>query len=237
MSHLRTIAVLLAIVLVAAALVASLEQVWAQPGPAVGESAFAVYLPLIIGSGGSNPLPSPTASPTEATSSTPTQTPSPTSTATQTATPTPTSTQSATATSTATPTETREQLPPDPGTVAPPLDQTGGTSLLDATAFLYTGANPIQTGVVSGTIAAAANGGAARQGADPGWRRLARRAHHACSAIPSSARRSAAPTACSTWRSTAAASSRCATRRRASLPSSARWTRRGATMRGCPKWS
>jgi RHS repeat-associated protein len=36
--------------------------------------------------------------------------------------------------------------------VAPPLDQTTTTSLLDATAFLYTGDNPIQTGVVSGTI-------------------------------------------------------------------------------------
>ncbi len=38
-------------------------------------------------------------------------------------------------------------LPPDPATVAPPLDQTAVTDLADATAFLYTGPNPIQTGV------------------------------------------------------------------------------------------
>jgi len=42
--------------------------------------------------------------------------------------------------------------PPDPETVAPPLNPTTGTSLLDATAFLYTGNNPIQTGVLSGTM-------------------------------------------------------------------------------------
>jgi len=43
-------------------------------------------------------------------------------------------------------------LPPDPATVAPPLDQTVVTTMADATAFLYTGANPIQTGVALGTI-------------------------------------------------------------------------------------
>lgn len=42
--------------------------------------------------------------------------------------------------------------PPDPAAVAPPLNPTSGTSLQDASAFLYTGDNPIQTGVVSGTI-------------------------------------------------------------------------------------
>jgi len=47
---------------------------------------------------------------------------------------------------------TDNSLPPDPITVAPPLDPTVSTSLLDATAFLYSGANPIQTGVVPGTI-------------------------------------------------------------------------------------
>ena len=45
-------------------------------------------------------------------------------------------------------------LPPDPLTVAPPITQTVPTSLFDATAFLYTGANPIQTGVAPGTIQA-----------------------------------------------------------------------------------
>ncbi len=44
------------------------------------------------------------------------------------------------------------QLPPDPATVAPPLDRTVATDVFAATAFLYTGASPIQTGVAPGTI-------------------------------------------------------------------------------------
>jgi RHS repeat-associated protein len=43
-------------------------------------------------------------------------------------------------------------IPPDPVTVAPPLDPTVVTSLSDATSFLYSGSNPIQTGVAPGTI-------------------------------------------------------------------------------------
>jgi RHS repeat-associated protein len=43
-------------------------------------------------------------------------------------------------------------LPPDPGSVAPPLDRTVSTDLASATAFLYSGSNPIQTGVAPGTI-------------------------------------------------------------------------------------
>ncbi|MFN0085967.1 MAG: PKD domain-containing protein [Blastocatellia bacterium] len=42
--------------------------------------------------------------------------------------------------------------PPDPMTVAPPVDMTVSTTIGAATAFLYTGANPIQTGVAPGTI-------------------------------------------------------------------------------------
>ncbi|MCC6965793.1 MAG: Ig-like domain-containing protein, partial [Nitrospira sp.] len=45
-------------------------------------------------------------------------------------------------------------LPPDPSAVAPPINPTTATSLADSTAFLYTGANPIQTGVTAGTIQA-----------------------------------------------------------------------------------
>ncbi len=45
-------------------------------------------------------------------------------------------------------------LPPDPATVAPPVDRSVATDLATATAFLYTGNNPIQTGVVPGTIEA-----------------------------------------------------------------------------------
>lgn len=43
-------------------------------------------------------------------------------------------------------------LPPDPSLIAPPLNPTQITPLIDATAFLYTGGNPIQTGVQPGTI-------------------------------------------------------------------------------------
>ncbi len=50
------------------------------------------------------------------------------------------------------PTAIDGQLPPDPSTVAPQLDETLVTDFLDANSFLFTGNNPIQTGVVSGTI-------------------------------------------------------------------------------------
>src|SRR5205807_3151946 len=43
-------------------------------------------------------------------------------------------------------------IPPDPATVAPPVNQRVVTTILAATAFLYTGPNPIQTGVAPGTI-------------------------------------------------------------------------------------
>jgi hypothetical protein len=42
--------------------------------------------------------------------------------------------------------------PPDPSTVAPPLDRTVATTLAASSAFLYTGSNPIQKGVAPGTI-------------------------------------------------------------------------------------
>jgi RHS repeat-associated protein len=43
-------------------------------------------------------------------------------------------------------------LPPDPVTVAPQNDPTVGSNLRTSTAFLYTGANPIQTGVAPNVI-------------------------------------------------------------------------------------
>ena len=43
-------------------------------------------------------------------------------------------------------------IPPDPSTVAPPLDPTVVTDLYTATQFLYAGTPPIQTGVAPGTI-------------------------------------------------------------------------------------
>ncbi|MDS4058934.1 MAG: hypothetical protein RKP73_10220, partial [Candidatus Contendobacter sp.] len=43
-------------------------------------------------------------------------------------------------------------LPPDPTTVAPPVDPTVATTTFAATEFLYTGTDPIQTGVAPGTI-------------------------------------------------------------------------------------
>jgi hypothetical protein len=42
--------------------------------------------------------------------------------------------------------------PPDPMTVAPPVDMTVATTIGSATEFLYTGPNAIQTGVAPGTI-------------------------------------------------------------------------------------
>ncbi|MEP7339705.1 MAG: RHS repeat-associated core domain-containing protein [Acidobacteriota bacterium] len=42
--------------------------------------------------------------------------------------------------------------PPDPTIVAPPLNNTVATTIGTATEFLYTGGNPIQTGVAPGTI-------------------------------------------------------------------------------------
>jgi RHS repeat-associated protein len=49
-------------------------------------------------------------------------------------------------------TYTASNLPPDPVTVAPPVDRTVATTLTSATEFLYTGSNPIQTGVAPNTI-------------------------------------------------------------------------------------
>lgn len=43
-------------------------------------------------------------------------------------------------------------LPVDPASVAPPIDPTESASFLDNTAFLYSGSNPIQSGVASGII-------------------------------------------------------------------------------------
>ncbi|HEY6830122.1 MAG TPA: hypothetical protein VI259_24880, partial [Gemmatimonadaceae bacterium] len=43
-------------------------------------------------------------------------------------------------------------LPPDPSTVATAVNPVVATTFGDATAFLYTGTNPIQTGVVAGVI-------------------------------------------------------------------------------------
>ena len=43
-------------------------------------------------------------------------------------------------------------IPPDPSTVAPLLDPTVPTTIITATKFLYTGPQPIQTGVAPGTM-------------------------------------------------------------------------------------
>ncbi|MDH5516154.1 MAG: thrombospondin type 3 repeat-containing protein, partial [Gammaproteobacteria bacterium] len=44
------------------------------------------------------------------------------------------------------------QLPPDPEQVATPVEATTVTTIGNSTAFLYSGSNPIQTGVATGTI-------------------------------------------------------------------------------------
>lgn len=45
-----------------------------------------------------------------------------------------------------------DDSPPDPNVLAPPLPQGVATPFISATEFLYTGPNPVQTGVVSGTL-------------------------------------------------------------------------------------
>jgi hypothetical protein len=50
------------------------------------------------------------------------------------------------------PRQSPDDLPPDPEDVAPPLPLGGAVSLKEATSFLYSGPNPIQTGVQQGTI-------------------------------------------------------------------------------------
>lgn len=47
---------------------------------------------------------------------------------------------------------TEDDLPPDPSWVAPPLDLTAASSLFASTEFLYTGPQPIQSGVAPGTM-------------------------------------------------------------------------------------
>lgn len=56
------------------------------------------------------------------------------------------------ATSGAAPQPNSGYVPVDPATVAPPTDPTVTTNLFDSTSFLYSGTNPIQFGVESGTI-------------------------------------------------------------------------------------
>ncbi|MFO7672726.1 MAG: hypothetical protein R6V74_03360, partial [Lutibacter sp.] len=46
------------------------------------------------------------------------------------------------------------ELPPDPATIAPPLPTTQPTAFANATAFLFTGPDPVQTGVTPGAIVA-----------------------------------------------------------------------------------
>lgn len=50
------------------------------------------------------------------------------------------------------PSPSPETLPPDAVSIAPPIDPGVPASLPDATEFLYTGADPVQTGVAPGTI-------------------------------------------------------------------------------------
>jgi RHS repeat-associated protein len=76
-----------------------------------------------------------------------------------TATPTATPTSTPTATPTATPTRTPDPFPqpplpapPDPQTEAPPIAESGSTTVSQGTEFLYTGADPIQKEVDPGTI-------------------------------------------------------------------------------------
>lgn len=137
----------------------------AIPTPTVTNSP----VPSVTGT--TTPTVTQTASPSHTSTGTPTATltvtRTPTGTITRTHTSLPTLTQLPTLTHTATtaptntpihtftqtPTSTVDvELPPDPAAVAPPVDQSVVITMQTATAFLYTGANPIQTGVAPGTI-------------------------------------------------------------------------------------
>ncbi len=59
---------------------------------------------------------------------------------------------SATPSATPSPSPSPETLPPDDVTIAPPVDPGVAATIADATEFLYTGADPIQTGVAPATI-------------------------------------------------------------------------------------
>jgi choice-of-anchor A domain-containing protein/RHS repeat-associated protein len=106
------------------------------------------------------PSATPTSTPTETPSSTPTPTPTytPTPTETPSSTPTPTPTETATPTETPTPTPTptvdttliEQPIAPPPG--VPELDLSVPTDFAEATSFLYSGTDPIQTGVAPGTM-------------------------------------------------------------------------------------
>src|SRR6202044_3776122 len=50
---------------------------------------------------------------------------------------------------------TVSQIPPDPTAIAPAIASNQPFSMMNSTSFLYTGDNPIQTGVSPGTIQAA----------------------------------------------------------------------------------
>ncbi len=139
--------------------------VCADDGKAVRETsernncrASALTTMVVPAAGGSVPGPSPIAVPTappDEPPPVPSSTPGPTPT---TSGPTPTPTATATATATATPPTSDlpggdKPVPPPPAPpVAPPLSAVQPTSFADGTDFLYTGPDPVQTGVASDTI-------------------------------------------------------------------------------------
>jgi RHS repeat-associated protein len=109
------------------------------------------FLALLFGDCTGNwvaPAPTPTPDPTQTPTVTHTLTAVPTATPANTA----TNTLVPTATASATPTNLPDELPTEPSGVAPPVDSGVASSIAEATDFLYTGPNPIQTGVAPATI-------------------------------------------------------------------------------------
>lgn len=96
------------------------------------------------------PTPSPTASPTPTASASASASPSVTASASVSPTPSISPTISLSPTPSLTPTP--EQSPPDPAAIAPPLDETVPNNLFVSSAFLYGGDNPVQRGLVNGTL-------------------------------------------------------------------------------------
>ncbi len=114
-------------------------------------TATPTELPAFTPTATETPLPSATTTPTETPTESPTPTVEPTLTATATETPTPTASPSATTEPTATATV-------EPTATVPPINQTLPLDIGASTEFLYTGENPVQTGVLPGTIVPARAG-------------------------------------------------------------------------------
>lgn len=118
-----------------------------SPTPLSESTATLEPTPTLAPEWTSTPTHAPLNSPTPTRTPTPPPIPTPTATLESTQTPEPTPTATLAPTPTASPTPT-----PDPALIGPPLDTTLATTFESAVSFLYEGENPVQVGVMPGTI-------------------------------------------------------------------------------------